>query len=38
MDDGGAFTFDLGGSALSLLPDDVPKVHAALAEWMADRR
>lgn len=37
MDDGGAFTFDMGESSLSLLPADVPKVHGALTEWMADR-
>lgn len=37
VDDRGALTFDLGDTALSLLPDDVPKVHAALGEWLKAR-
>lgn len=37
MDDGGAFTFDVGESSLSLLPPDIPKVYAALGEWTEAR-
>lgn len=37
VDDGDeAITFDVGESTLSLLAADVPKVYAALGEWMAD--
>jgi len=37
IDDGDeAITFDVGNMSLSLLAVDVPKVHAALQEWMID--
>lgn len=36
VDDEEALTFDMGVQSLSLHPDDVPKVAAACAEWLAD--